>query len=186
MQENLQRNNAIDDTAALPGPVFLRRYKQCKGGKTRNRLNGREGFTLVELLVAMTLIVIGVFAVLAMQLTALRANSHAHELAVATAMAQQELEDIMSWNQSDPRINAPDAVAVNYFPDPAAPANNFIIIPGAGTFTTQYSITAGTNANGITQGVTRVVVTVTYPNALNLANTPFNFTVTITGSKRMV
>ena len=144
--------------------------------KSRKGLKCQRGFTMVEVLVAMLLIVIGIFAVIGMQLAALRADSHAHQLSVATSMAQQELEDIMSWDPSDARIDVADGGPYNYFPDPANPANNFITIPGAGTFATTFNTLRGTSTNGITTGVTRVVVMVNYGN---------NSTVTITGFKRM-
>jgi type IV pilus modification protein PilV len=139
----------------------------------------RQGFTLIEVLVAMTLMVIGIFAVIGMQTTAMTANSSANQLTVATSLGQQVLEDIMSWSTSDSRINPvpPSDGAFAYYPDPANPTNTFVTVPGAGKFTPTCTRTFGTSANGIPQGVVRIVVTVTYSN---------NKTVTFTGFKRLV
>jgi type II secretory pathway pseudopilin PulG len=167
MLQNLQKNNNTVDTASLPRLAFLRLLKYRKAGKKRNCLKNQQGFTLVELLVAVSLIIIGIFAVLGMQLAAMRADS----------MAQQVLEDIMSYDSTDSRVTGSDGGPFSYFPDSAHPANNYVTIPGAGIYTTTFTRTAGTSLNGIPTGVTRIVVRITYAN---------NFTVTITGFKRMV
>jgi Tfp pilus assembly protein PilV len=177
MLQNLKKNNNTVDTASLPRPDFLRLLKYRKAGENRNYLKNQQGFTLVELLVAVSLIIIGIFAVLGMQLAAMRADSHAHQLSVATSMAQQVLEDIMSYDSTDSRVTGSNGGPFSYFPDSAHPANNYVTIPGAGRYTTTFTRTAGTSLNGIPTGVTRIVVTITYAN---------NFTVTITGFKRMV
>ena len=162
---------------AQPKWFFTGPHKNRKSGKNRSYLKNQQGFTLVELMVAVTLIAIGVFAVLGMQLAALHADTHAHQLSVSTSMAQQVLEDIMSWSDSDSRINGADGNTFKYYPDPANPANTYITIVGVGVLTPTYTITRGTSLNGITTGVTRVVVQVSYGNG---------YTVTITGFKRMV
>ncbi|RQW88639.1 MAG: prepilin-type N-terminal cleavage/methylation domain-containing protein [Geobacter sp.] len=142
-------------------------------------LKNNQGFTLIEVLVAMTLMTIAIFAVIGMQTVAMKADSTAQQLTVATSLGQQVLEDVLSWSSSDSRINPtpPSDGTFAYYPDPANPANNFITDRTAGRFTTTCTRTFGTSANGILQGTVRIIVTITYAN---------NKTVTITGFKRLV
>lgn len=142
-------------------------------------LRNNQGFTLIEVLIALTLMTIAIFAVIGMQSVAMTANSTANQLTVATSLGQQVLEDVMSWSSSDSRINPvpPSDGSFAYYPDPVNPANAFVTVPGAGKFTPTCTRTVGTSVNGIPQGVVRVVVTVTYAN---------NKTVTFTGFKRLV
>ena len=140
----------------------------------------QKGFTLLEILVAMSLMTIGIFAVIGMQSVAMNANKYANQLSVATSLGQQVLEDILSWEASDSRINPTPASdgAFVYNPDPANPANTYITIAGAGTYTTTCARTLGTSANGIPIGVVRITVTITYANDSK--------NVTLTGFKRLV
>lgn len=147
-----------DDALASPTP--------------RRLPNDERGFTLLELLVAITLMAIGIFAVLGMQSVAMRANSLANQLSVAAALAQQVQEDLLSQSGSDAIFATSSANNVySRFPDPNNPSQltqNTISFSsgaasnaGAGTYSATYSITVGTGANGIPSGLSRVVVTVT-------------------------
>lgn len=142
-------------------------------------LKNTQGFTLIEILIALTLMTIAIFAVIGMQTVAMTANSSANQMTVATSLGQQVLEDILSWSPSDSRINPvpPSDGSFAYYPDPDNPANNFITNRSAGKFTTTCTRTFGTSVNGIPLGVVRIVVTITYANGK---------TVTFTGFKRLV
>ena len=61
-----------------------------------NDKNRQKGFTLIEVLVAMTLLVIGILAVASMQIVSLGGNSHAIRVTEATTWAGDEIERIMS------------------------------------------------------------------------------------------
>jgi type IV pilus assembly protein PilV len=179
MQHTL--GNEVPDTsvALSDGPAIS--LCNCQENFTRrNLLKNQKGFTLLELLVAITLMAIGILSVLGMQTVALRSNTNAYQLSVATSLGQQVLEDILSWDTSDARINPvgqADAQFLAYFPDVANPANPFITIQGAGVFTPTYSRTFPAAGNGVPTGTVMIVVTVTYAN---------NKTVTMTGFKRLV
>lgn len=138
----------------------------------------QRGFTMVELLVAITLMAIGLFAVAGMQVFAMNSNTIAHRLTVASSLAQQVFEDIMLWDPASAQGEC--FVNSNTYTYCADPVNNpgvtTITVPGAGTFTPTYVTTVGTGANGVPSGLTKVVVTVTGAGR----------TVTITGFKRRV
>ena len=70
-------------------------------GKNRKGLKSQRGFTLVEIMVAMILMVMGIFAVITMQTVGLQSNSIANQLTVATGLASQAIEEISSAKWSD-------------------------------------------------------------------------------------
>lgn len=115
----------------------------------------QQGFTVIELCVAMLLMTIGIFAVITMQTTALNSNAIANSISVATALAQEAMEDMMALGETDPRLTA-TASNVTYDLDPKTSATS-VSIPGAGTYTATYSTTINTPDTG----VTRIVVVVT-------------------------
>jgi type IV pilus modification protein PilV len=142
----------------------------------REVLKSQNGFTLIELLVAVLLMSIGIFAVIGMQTFAINGNSIAMKYSVASSLAQEALEDILSWKSDDTRITKSVANAVyDLEPDPAKTSVTSVTIPGAGTYNATYTTTVGPAA-GIPYGVTKVTVTVTGGGK----------TVTVTGFKRTV
>lgn len=77
---------------------------------TTSQINSQNGFTLVEVLVAVLIMVIGVFATLSLISTSMKANTHANQLTTKTALAQQMIEDMLSRDKSSldvPVTNAP-------------------------------------------------------------------------------
>lgn len=55
----------------------------------------RAGFTLVEIMVALCILLFGLLAIGGMQVSAIRGNAHARQLTQATALAQAKLEELM-------------------------------------------------------------------------------------------
>lgn len=109
---------------------------------------GSAGFSLVELLVAITILALGLLAVATMQSVAISNSSISHRMMVATELANEAMEDIMAWDISHPRLNS-SVSNVRYATDRA--------VAGAGTFNITYSTTVDTPASG----TTRIDVTVT-------------------------
>lgn len=58
--------------------------------------NRQQGFTLIEVLIAMTLLVIGILAVASMQIASLGGNNLASRVTEATTWVGDEIETIMS------------------------------------------------------------------------------------------
>ncbi len=143
------------------------------------RLSGnQDGFTMVEMLIAILLMTVGLLAVLTMQDVAINANSISMKLTVGTSLAQEALEDILSWNpdtHADLKTSTANAV---YDLDPNSSAATTISVPGAGNYSATYTTTVGPDPSGVPDGVTMVVVTVT--------ETGSGRTIKVTGFKRTV
>jgi type IV pilus assembly protein PilV len=109
---------------------------------------GRAGFSLVELLVAITVLAMGLLAVANMQTVAMSQGSASQRLMVATELAHQAMEDILAWDPAHPSLNA-TLSDVSYA--------DSVSLAGGGTFRITYS----TSINTPSFGTTGVVVTVT-------------------------
>jgi len=73
-----------------------------------------RGFTLLEVLIAISIFSIGVLAVAAMQGTATRGNRLGNELTRATVLAQQQIEVLKSADTSHPATLATGLPTGNY------------------------------------------------------------------------
>ena len=113
----------------------------------KSQLN-ENGFTLVELLVAITIMAIGILAVVQMQVVALQSNSIANRLGVATSLAQEVMDDIQSWDvNTPPVIGAFTPLAPGF--STTATFNRFgvsmnaasVTFQDSGTYTATYTIT---------------------------------------------
>jgi type IV pilus assembly protein PilV len=105
--------------------------------RNRRRARGRQGFTLVEVIISLGVMTIGAMGVIALQQHAIRANSHARQLSMGMQLAQVWMErfkqDAHTWNQP----GAPGAVLNQTLYlraiDGIAP-NTFIAIPNSDGF----------------------------------------------------
>ena len=68
----------------------------------------QNGFTLIEVLIAMTVFAIGILGVAAMQLAAIKGNSYSSHLSEASTISQDKIEDFISLNYNDPVFNDDD------------------------------------------------------------------------------
>lgn len=98
--------------------------------------HNQKGFTLLEILLAITIFAIGLLAVAAMQVSAIRGNKLGNEWSQATALAQQQLEDLKSG----------DITTAAYTPGTYSDPNNPITVMGAsgGIFNRSWAIAANT------------------------------------------
>ena len=65
-------------------------------------MNGREnGFTLVEVLIAVMVLAIAFLAMYQMQAMAVRGNETANQVTIATMLAQDKMEEIKNTNYDD-------------------------------------------------------------------------------------
>ncbi len=131
----------------------------------RPRLN-RNGFTLLELLVAISIIAVGLLAAASMQGIAVNANSVSNKVSVGSSLAQQVAEDLLSSSSTGTVLNTNGTY--NYMLDPANGSNR-LTIRGSGTYRATYTTNTSPIISGATvTGTTKVDVTVIYiaPNGV--------------------
>jgi type II secretory pathway pseudopilin PulG len=112
--------------------------------------SGESGFTLVETLVAIVVLVFGLMAVTNLLLVAASSNTVANQASAATASASQTMDLLRStaWNglvvggnlTADTTSPSPDCRALT---SPVVAYNCDDNIPGVGTIKTRWQITAG-------------------------------------------
>lgn len=135
--------------------------------KKMRRNRNQQGFSLVELLVALSILTIGLLATVTMQGMALTANSTANKNSTSTAISEQIMDDLMS---TDVRIGTPGyttfttngtTFAYNRFP-PYNGSNATIItysVPGVGTYRADYTIRTNWPAQNISEVSLQVYIT---------------------------
>ena len=71
--------------------------------ETKNRITTEAGFTLLEVLVAISIFMVGILAVASLQASALRSNAHSMGLTEAVNAAQEQVESILAtpFNPAD-------------------------------------------------------------------------------------
>ena len=115
---------------------------------------GQQGFSLVELIVALSILAVALFALAGMQSIATKKTAISHKISSATSIAQEVMEDLMARDPADASLNS--SGAYTYDLDPNTPATT-ITVQGAGTFSATYTTAINTPASGTTW----IVVTVT-------------------------
>ena len=66
------------------------------------RLKKQDGFTLIEVLIALTIFAVGLLAIAAMQTSAIRMNSTGNRVTELSTLGIDRLENLMSLPYSDP------------------------------------------------------------------------------------
>ena len=81
----------------------------------KNRSDGESGFTLLEVIIAISILTFGLLAVASMQLTAIHGNYNASNITEATTVAQDRLELFLSqpYNTVD-EGNLPQVIQGGY------------------------------------------------------------------------
>jgi type IV pilus assembly protein PilV len=169
-----QDSRFIRDIESSPGLLSFWQLKFNNKNKKQNCLKDQKGFTLVEIIIAISLMLVGVFAVLGMQTVALQSNSIANQLSVATSLASMALEDISStsWTSNGTGLTN-GATTLQYGNETQY-----------GTYSYQsvglYTIRCTPTLNSPIAGIARLDVTAIYSYKGNQKS------VTITGFKRLV
>ena len=97
-----------------------------------SRIEAPEGFTLVELLIAITILAVGILGVASMQVSAIRANDFASAQTEAATAGMDRIEkllrlpydhaDLASGNHTDP--SPPNGYTVGWTVTDNSPVNN--------------------------------------------------------------
>lgn len=82
-----------------------------------------QGFTLIEIMVAMVVLSVALFELGRMQLTALRTTSNANRVSQASSIAQDRIEQLMAlaYDHEDLDDTTPVGQFTTYYPDPGDP-----------------------------------------------------------------
>ena len=95
-------------------------------------LKKQDGFTLIEVLIAVTIFAVGLLAIAAMQTSAIRMNSTGNRLTELSTCGIDKLERLMGLPYSDPQLGAgtqtdpvtPDGYTVSWTVVPNIPTTN--------------------------------------------------------------
>lgn len=120
----------------------------------QNNKSPQAGFSLVELLVAMTILAVGLLGLAELQVTAMKANSKSEGVMASASLAQMIIEEVTSRPPGDPLFDA----AVNNAVWPGSPVN----IEGSGSYNINYDVV--TNYGGVA-GLCLVRVRVSHATA---------------------
>jgi len=74
-------------------------YCKKARGHASLRLKRSGGFTLIEAMIALTILAVGILAIGAMQLSGIRGNGFAADLSEATAVTQQQIETLFATSE---------------------------------------------------------------------------------------
>ena len=91
--------------------------------------NYQSGFSMVEMLVAILILMVGLLGLAQLQLTAIKANAQSATSTAATAIAQRAVEEITAMDQDDVMFNAD---GTGTFPS--------VTVAGAGTYSVNWTV----------------------------------------------
>ena len=70
------------------------------------RCRREKGFTLIEVMIALTIFAVGMLAVATMQLSAIKVNARAHRLTQRTTYAQDKIEELVALPYADTALDS--------------------------------------------------------------------------------
>ena len=85
-----------------------------KLNRKQDRSTRESGFTLLEVIIAISILTVGLLAVASMQTAAIRGNSFASQATESITWAQDKLEDLMALNYAAVVNGGPETTPDNY------------------------------------------------------------------------
>jgi prepilin-type N-terminal cleavage/methylation domain-containing protein len=70
------------------------------------KLKHEKGFTLLEVIFAVSILTVGILSVAAMQGASIRGNAFAWRTSEASNVAMSQIESMLEWRYDDPRLEA--------------------------------------------------------------------------------
>lgn len=112
----------------MKAPNTLRARRVVSPPALRARVKaGQQGFTLIEVMMAMAVLTMGAVGIFAMQAAAMRGNQQARETTMAGAIAQGWVElikrDALMWNQGSTNETGTDIAETTFLSDVPAPTD---------------------------------------------------------------
>ena len=136
-------------------------------------ITNNAGFTLLEVLVALTIFAVGMLGIAGVQLNAMDFNSNSNTRTVAAALAQGAMERILATDGGDPSFKTtnPSMVCANSicFIDPNDQTATTLNVPGSGS----YSATWGVTTKSPVDDIATITVTVTDPTGSRVSLTNY-------------
>ncbi|GEM_PF-2287054 len=108
--------------------------------------SGQKGFTLLELLVAMSILTVGLLGLASMMTSGIGSDRFAHAIAVEGSVGTLVMEEITSRDGDDAIFDSAVAGAT-YDLDPASAATTRVV--NNRTYTATYSVTPNTPVTGV-------------------------------------
>lgn len=103
-------------------------------------VKNEAGFSLVEVLVAVTIFAVGLLATASMQITALQSNAGAHKMTTINAAATGIMEEILTWAPDDPRLVDVAGNPHSWDFDRTTTGIDPLTVQGGGNFNAQYTV----------------------------------------------
>jgi type IV pilus assembly protein PilV len=85
-----------------------------KTNRKKDQSTRESGFTLLEVIVAISILTVGLLAVASMQMAAMRGNSFASQATESITWAQDKLEDLMALTYAQVASGGPETTPDNY------------------------------------------------------------------------
>jgi len=127
----------------------------------------QQGFTLVEVLVALTIFAIGLLALAGMQITGIQGNSRSQSVSAKVALADGVIEEFLAMDGDDGRLIAEVVDDAWEFSGATS-----VPIEGAGDCAVAVTVDADPIIGGTTHtGLTRIDVTATSPTGSDVTKT---------------
>ena len=73
---------------------------------SQNRIKAQSGFTLVEVMIAISILTVGLLGVATMQMSAIRGNGFSNDTTTALALAEEKMEQLLSLSYTDAELAA--------------------------------------------------------------------------------
>jgi type IV pilus assembly protein PilV len=134
-----------------------------------NKIIDQKGFTLLEMLVAGTILTIGLLGVAAMMLTSINGNGQSRRMTIATNLTQQLAENIKALQFDDLfKPGASSDISANTAP-------NNMTVEGASVSSKNDGVNAGCNADYPCGDVSAIDLIWTYSKSYTYPNSAMTF-----------
>ena len=93
-----------------------------------SKIKSNQGFTLIEVIIALGILAFGLLAIASMQITAINVNAVANDLTEGSTCTQDKLEELLALPYTDPLLTDDNATVgvVTTYTEPNPPAG-FVI-----------------------------------------------------------